>query len=154
MEEQEGGFNTIRPDKSTLQLLRPQSISKGTSKSLAAQSIRKRKERARTSMITAYSIMHERAGLRRRHCCNYCSKYFSYVLGTTIIINYLKSVYVGKLNGNFIGFIKKRIRITYSRIEDAFLRQIDISLIAEQKRTSNLLELAYNKPTIKYLYIR
>ena len=74
------------------------------------------------SMITAYSIVHERAGLKRRYCYNYYSKYFSYVLGTAIIISYFKSVYVGKLNSNFIGFIKKRIRITYSRIEDAFLR--------------------------------
>ena len=90
----------------------------------------------------------------RRYCYNYYSKYFSYVLGTTIIINYLKSVYVGKLNSNFIGFIEKRIRITYSRIENIFLYQVDISLVAEQKRISNLLELAYNKPTIKYLYIR
>ena len=74
------------------------------------------------SMITAHSIVYKRAGLRRRHCYNYCSKYFSYVLSTAIIISYFKSVYVGKLNGNFIGFIEKRIRITYSRIEDAFLR--------------------------------
>ena len=106
------------------------------------------------SMITAHFIIYERTSLGRRHCCNYYSKYFSYVLGTTTIISYLKSIYAGKLNSNFIGFTEKRIRITYSRIKDTFLRQANINLIAEQKRTSNLLELACDKPTIEYLYIR
>ena len=74
------------------------------------------------SIITAYSTVYKRAGLKRCHCYNYYSKYFSYILGIATIISYLKSVYARKLNSNFIGSIEKRIRITYSRIEDTFLR--------------------------------
>ena len=66
--------------------------------------------------------MYKRAGLGRRYYYNYYSKYFSYVLGITIIISYFKSVYAGKLNNNFIGSIEKRIRITYFRIKNTFLR--------------------------------
>ena len=73
-------------------------------------------------MITAHSIIYKRASLKRRYYYNYYFKYFSYVLGIAIIINYLKSIYAGKLNSNFIGSIEKRIRITYSRIKNAFLR--------------------------------
>ena len=74
------------------------------------------------SIITAHSIVHKRASLKRRYYYNYYFKSFSYVLGITIIISYLKSVYIRKLNSNFIGFIKKRIRIIYFKIENTFLR--------------------------------